>query len=397
MGGSAKYGRMVSSAIKGGALAAAAGKGGGSKSSSKRVKKAKKKGKSKGQKKVTNYFRPKVSANYSRNRSQTIAEGTSQHNNLASRSFSHTFRRGRPFSKKCVYKYNVTWDAVYSLGEGLQSTNYLKAIGTRQMLSGITSNLRQIATQDAVNYYDLNPYKNITGSTLFTAGATPTAEDKLYYRSISGRLSVINLESISQRVEVLWFLCKKDTNDDPSTTWAQVMESQRLGTAAAAPTLLATSATATPGYAAPSTPGTHPMQFKAFREFWKCIRSEKLHIQPGDQTDINFYFRYNKHIDKVVIDRKQSTFLAGYSIVPIYIVTGGLIGVFDAGATSTEVTHGPTKIGIHIQQQHTFQALPAPARLPVSQFFPGAVVGLHSTTARYVEDTDKLAVGVVIA
>lgn len=334
---------------------------------------------------------------------KSVQQAISQHNNLSTRSFKYTIRNGPPLRKKVAYKYMSTWDTIISGSEGIQALGVLKSIGSRLQLLGTTSTARQDPLRDADNYYDLNPYKFLTGSGIFptqaaSAGAA-VASDKIMYKYVSGTLSVLGMESISQKVEVLWCLCKKDSNDSPFDTWDNTLFSMRMGTTPAVPSAFTTGNTATPGAGTPTNPGAHPSQLPGFREMWKIIRSEKLLVQPGDQIDINFFFKINRLIDKINMDRSVTNYMGGYTIVPLIIQLGGLIGITETAQPSpaVEVTHGATKVGYHLRLVHTFQALPATARLPVTRFFPGAVVGAHTNAARYVEDTDEVDVGIKIA
>jgi len=332
---------------------------------------------------------------------KSIQQAISQHNNMSVRSFKWTRRRGAPLKKKVAYKYMSTWDTVVNGSEGIQALGVLKNIGTKFQMLGTTSTARGDPARDADSYYDLNPYRNLTGSAIFpTQAASPGAgysSDKIMYKYVSGTVSALSMASIAQKVDILWCMCKKDSNDSPIDTWDNILFSMRMGTTPAVPASVTTSTTATPGAGAMTNPGAHPQQLVAWREMWRVIHTERLLLQPGDQVDINFFFRINRLIDKINIDRSVSTYMANYTIVPIVIQLGGLFGIFDTGATATEVTYGATKVGYHVKQIHTFQALPATARQPVTRFYPGAVVGTHTTTGQHVIDTDIVDVGINFA
>lgn len=331
-------------------------------------------------------------------------QGTSQHNDTSTRFFKYTVRKGRKkgnsMRKKHHFKYGEEWNVILTTDEGYQNAADLRSIGTKEQLVGSpVVGTRALFYSTAASYYELNPYRINTGSTIFPAGTVGTswANDKIYYRSVNGTLKVVNLESLATYIQIYWCKCKKSTGESPVTTWRNSATTERMGSTPSAPQDQTTDATAVAGYTTERMIGNHPNMYKAFRDYWQIVHSEKTYLQGGDQVDFKFHFNINKLLHRDTYSREPGLFVANMSIVPIIIQYGALAGISDvvAATAATEVVHGATKTGIAIIQNHEFGPVPSEARVPTGQFFPGMVHGsdtgpnAHVVKEAQIDDTDE--------
>lgn len=339
---------------------------------------------------------------------KTALQGTSQHNDTSTRFFKVTIRKGRKLRgnkinrKKHHFKYGEEWNQILTSNEGFQSMMDCKTIGSKEQLQGQPVNSsRQLIYTTAASYYELNPFRINTGSSIFPPGTiAPMSNDQLYYRTVNGTLKIVNLESLATYVTILWCKCKKSTGSSPAVTWANAAANERMGSLIPGYPSTTTGGTsvAAAGYTREIHVGNHPNMYQSFRDLWKIVHSEKFYLQGGDQIDTKFHFNINKLINRQTINEEPTLFIGNMSIVPLVIQYGALAAISDlAGATAgTEVVHGITKTGVAIIQNHEFGPVPAETRTPTGQFFPGMVHGIsgptgpiHVVQERQIDDTDE--------
>lgn len=133
----------------------------------------------------------------------------------------------------------------------------------------------------------------------------------------------MNASNVSCELQVLWFLCKKNTTKSVIETWQDSMDNLRLAQGgASAPTNANNQWTFTEGYATTQAYGTVPTQFLQFRKYWKLISKDKFVLPPGDNHRIKFRVLYNKVLDKAIAAQANASndrAIAGYTLVPVVI------------------------------------------------------------------------------
>lgn len=327
---------------------------------------------------------------------RAIAQGASQHNDTSSRSFVSTIRKGTKKPTKTRFMYMETWQLVSNSAESQQEALLCKCIGSRDQVIGNTSNLRSSFFSIAESPYELNPYRANGGSATFPAGAagTPMQNDKLYYRSVFGKLSLLNMANLASHVRVYWCLAKVDTGNHPVLTWQGAIGDMAMGSANPLIASLTTTPAATPGFATRFDPGTSPLSYAMFRKTWKVLHMESFNLQGGDEVDVSFKFNYNRYITKSELSQRPTLFLKGISIVPFVVYYGSMCGVGDgppAPTAATEVVYGQSRIGVIVQQTHVFEPVPAETKTPTSQVFYGLVSApSHAIDERIIDDTDAV-------
>lgn len=344
-------------------------------------------------------FRTRGGNSVTNTKMKTDLQGTSQHNDTSSKRFRVVLNK--PWYKSkfgTAFRFTETWDGVFTTKEGKQDIAFLRVFGNRSQLQGGTpTTLRADPQLSFVNFYELNPYRANGGSTLFPAGsaATVAANDMIFYRSVYGKVAMINLTNLATQVKIYWFLCKKDTAKSPDTIWIDGLNAMAMGLAAAPDVMSTTVAVNTPGLPSYDDLGQSPFNVKEFKQFYKPVHSETVILQGGDQRDVNFRFEINRLIKKQAILDRASAFLAGLTVVPFAIIKGSLVAVGDTGGATegSEVTVGKTKVGFMCTNTHVFYPVPAENKTPTTVTYNGVVSSLvgHIVDEEMVIDTDVIS------
>nr|WAE42630.1 MAG: capsid protein [Cressdnaviricota sp.] len=305
---------------------------------------------------------------------------------------------GRPQKiKKSLgqYKYLHEVTAVATGGEGLQQPFVFNSFCTFPQLLGTTSATRNTLLNWGENLYDLNPYRNISGSAVFPASVVANAvPDVMYIDKITGTLEIMNLENVVNTCELYWMLCKKNTNSAPDVVWADLLTAEQLGSTPA--TLAANTAvtTVTAGQPNQQFVGTTPLRIRGYTQIWKPLKIQKFILQAGDVKKINFHIGYNKLIRQINIKEFTGTnYLAGYTVTPMLVMRGGVVGTFFMPqATVSELTYARTKLGYLSNYTVHVRGLSAD-RLQTTQYFAGAVASVGGTNPEeFFNDVDVATV-----
>lgn len=277
---------------------------------------------------------------------------------------------------KGKFFYTENWDFMNFGTEGKQGLFTGKTVMSRNQLigSGVTNN-RISQNTWAIKPWELDLYSTATLTPLYTGPApSPLANYEYGVEKVRITAGCVSMTNFPQEVELFYFLCKKDTDNNPQTVWGNVLAARGSMMATAAQATLTTGATATGGalelgmYDQP--PPTH---YKEFRNIWKTVFHEKFVLQPGDTRKFVVDVHVNKKIfcENLTSERTR-TFLAGYSIVPYGIMRGSLVGIKDS--SSVEVTFGKCEVGFYQQNDYTFRSIKQSA-LSQTYEFPAMVSG----------------------
>lgn len=326
----------------------------------------------------------------------TAMQGISQHNDMSSTFFKANVGKNHKVKSLGRYVYNASYSFIASSVEGCQVVDTLNAFGTLQQLGGATSAVRASKTAWAVSPFELNPYSTFTGSAYITSGRA--ANDMFYLDNISGTLKVTNITTGHQDIEIYWCLSRRDQFNNPYDAWAMGMSDDALGHAVAQQQAVTTGPNAQVGAGTLQAIGSKPGYNKAFKKNWKVLKRMSFVLQAGDTRAISYVFKYNKLIRKTMLNNMQAStvFLAGFSVVPMFIVKGPQVGVVDgaAGALVTEMTYGATRVGFLNEYRVNFKAVPT-NRISTQVYFPG-ITGAYTVAVGHPEniinDVDQPAV-----
>lgn len=317
--------------------------------------------------------------------------GVGQHSDMST-SFVRMSVPGKRKIGKFIgqYKYIHSVTQVNSGLEGTQSVFLLNSILSGFTLQGAVFNTRNALTYWAESIYALNPYANTSGSSTFPTQTSPP--DVAYLNKVTGTLEFANLENVASEFSVYWCLCKKNIATDPAATWAYLLAAEQLGSAASAPALITSTTTATAGQGLASNPGFSPMRVRGWTELWKPLKIQRFIMEAGSIKKINFSIDYHKLIRQAdILAMPSVAYLANYTITPMVINRGAVVGVFTAPSTSsTELTYARTKLGFLMNLTAHFSAIPT-TRLQTTQTFLGNVANSTTTVENLINDLDAVA------
>jgi len=239
--------------------------------------------------------------------------------------------------------------------------------------------------------FELNPYSTAPANAIYTA--TPLAViagDKLCIKYFTTKIHMVSLSPIAQRVQIYWYLCKQSSDDAPSAAWTDLdtelkylQPTQGVGPATTAAT------TATLGFPVATNPDNKPPRRMHTR--WKELHKDQFMLQPGDNIHVARKFIYNRVITKSNLADMIGTYQKGWTITPMIIVQGAIVGLGTDGETYPptnidRVTYGKCKVGYVQTNEITFGALNA-NRFDIKRMEMGYVAN-NSTNATAIVDAD---------
>jgi len=134
---------------------------------------------------------------------------------------------------------------------------------------------------------------------------------------ITAELLITNTSNCVAFLTIRCFLCKKDSNESPLTRWQASLNLENGQTAA--PNVLTT------------TYGAHPWQVDGFSSWWKCIKTKKLRLAPGEIHCHNHVQKVNRIIRGSTYEGTLNQFLKGWSQVYTLTVHGEPTQTNDTG------------------------------------------------------------------
>ncbi|QDJ95272.1 capsid protein [Capybara virus 33_cap3_6684] len=286
-------------------------------------------------------------------------QSASQHNDLSSE--RHTIMLGAP---KKLYKALGKWDYRWSVrgstqgvqAEGVQYACDAVAYVTQNYLTAVASTSRSNPYGISDNIYNLNPYQATTGSSVFTAQATPIS-DYVHIHDIESDYLITNFSQVACWMEVIWFTPRTQTNVSPTEAWGQAEANKRLGQTGEGAAASTATATATAGYptyngvsltlggsAASMHYGMSPFADKQFNYTYKKLCSTKFSLQGGDTRKISVKTMVNKTFSKGFANQQQNfQYIKGRTVFATIIVRPSIAIIQDAGGAIE-----PTTANCHI-------------------------------------------------
>jgi len=321
-----------------------------------------------------------------------VAQQVSQHNNLAGIKLKPIVLGRHKLPHKYAFKFQIVKQITQTGTQGDQNVILLPKICTVYQLKGDLSTTISEYDKWDTDPFKLNPYSNSLLLNTVYPGPIPsvTQSDKLYYHGLKQHLSIINLENLPVDIQVIWCLCNQQTNETPISAWNACASTEEALTQPGwvAPAALATTV-ATSGYSGSNTYGSHPMEYKTWKKYWRILDTFTYSLQPGDQVNINRDIIYNKVVTRQWLDSQTLTKLRGITIIPMIIARSGLVGVV-SGGTTQQVSYGPTKLGIVDNQEHRFGGVPLGNNIETSRVYMGVMRADVTDTFAHITDIDTV-------
>lgn len=293
------------------------------------------------------------------------------------------------------YFYHVSKPQQIGNIQGQQSVNYLHQMFTRNMLIG--ANVTQARTnRDAwdVDPFEFNPFSAPGTNNLFPAPAPADVadNDRMFIKQVNAHYSVLSMNTLPQFATIYFLTPKHDTDVPPTDDWANIVDAKAKTAVGQVVGNLVTDANAATGRSAIVDWGSNPFHHREFKSHWKCLKSAKLILQPGEQIDLRVQFDYEKLINRqTFIDHRERNILKDITVVPLMITQSGLYGqATGPGATSSEPAYGRTRVGLMCNYHVTFAAVPK-SRVSTNLTYTGGLVNnLVFDAAKFVDDTENI-------
>jgi len=299
------------------------------------------------------------------------------------------------------YGYHNINQWVMVSAQGIQNVDYGECAFTREQLIGTTDSSRFNRQRWADDPFQLNPYTIRPNNQVYTVTQdpilNPTARnDVLYIKSIKYTLEMLNMTILPQNSKI-YFLCPNyDTNINPIDQWVSILASKAEGQIASVPQDDLLDVNAVAGASTATDPRASPFVHGEFRNNWTTLQSIEVILQAGEQANFEFTVEINKVMSRdTLVNIRQNQFLRGITIFPLFITNAGLAGIApEEGFEAAEVAYGEVKVGIMMNQQINFGALPT-SRKSFERTFPGdlrnVTVGAVAEAQRTITDEDVIA------
>jgi len=289
------------------------------------------------------------------------------HNNDMKEIKPKTILVGRRKGIKTVGSFKLTHinQGVNNGVQGLQQCYDTTQLFSKAHLNGTAADLTTddafYGTKWSTSPWELNPYVVPQLNPIYTTVPTAVGRtDKMLIKDVHQCYDVINLNAVSCKVDVYFYLCIKDGNNTPVGLWLQYMLAkgyqqplQSLG-----PNNMAN----TPQIGYPVAIDLYEKPPKEFRKWFKVLSKKSFILKGGDTIKIAHKYIYNKMLINEDILRQGTNFVKGFTILPMMVVNGALVGYepdgAPAGTAATQVSFAKTKIGWVSRETITFSALP---------------------------------------
>lgn len=346
-------------------------------------------------------------ATYSQKKVKTDEHSDAQHNDMDV--MSVVLHRGHKTKDE---KFEGTWTYYHQFSgnfkqefSGYQCNFDGESICSRSQLVGAPLGIGVMGKNNewCQNPFDLNPYQFTTGGVTFPAVTVAPAPDFVHLAGGHMELNVLSMETCDMEVDIEWFICKKNTDNSPIQSWSYALQNKALGQGVATDATTATGglgrgfanvSTGGKDYGAATvtdpingTYGIYPSAEKEFRTFWKSMKKVKFILQPGSTKRINVKIDYHKTFGRAALQSMPEKYIAGYTIMPIYIVRAA--PVYDP--TYKVVTPGPVRIGYASQTKYRFMAPSAKtSRLEVNRSDQQFVYDGTLANLKVISDLDTI-------
>lgn len=247
-------------------------------------------------------------------------------------------------------KHQEDYQNILVAAQGKQGVGIGEILFSRGKLIGSTNPARNVTTQAALDYYALNPSSGNSGSGLFGSTAVVDNDNAMLgVKSAVYTIEFLSMQSVAQTVDLYFLMPKFDCSQNPYESWKDYLVAERLSSAAVTGNTTIGALNAQFGGVDANNWGQDPFKTRHFGRMWKCIRKASFVLQPGDQRNYKFRVTYNKVAKRgtFIYDRTAGDYMAGWTVVPMYVIRGGVVGLSETGTASaaSEVGHAEVRTG----------------------------------------------------
>lgn len=187
---------------------------------------------------------------------------------------------------------------------------------------------------------DLNPYRNISGSGLFTAGYQPQ-NDRFFLQSCQMRCEFTNMSAIASIIDVYVVTPKDMTTTNPSAAMSSGFNVDDNGIPAATFPAPGSAVTDVVGGFTADSVYVKPNDSSSFRSSWKICAVKSCKLEGGSTQLLNVDIQINK----VIMEEKLrlqpvGTFIPNVSYVLLVVARGSIVRDETAGPTNGPPTFG---------------------------------------------------------
>lgn len=275
--------------------------------------------------------------------------------------------KGKKFSRGLGnYTYKNMSQRVISNQQGTQAYGMVEPILHWFHLNGNTSDVRNDLVRFTDNLFDLNPFSNTLGTNpIHTVTPAKNVDgDKLHIKSVSSNVGIMNLTKLPVEVCLYYITPNSHTNLNPDEAWVQGIENTTYGQTPKnarnnISSLTFPNINTAAGKSERNTWGSNPFAYVEFRKAYRCLRSHKFILQPGDQRHIETSFEYNRTFLRNELYTQTGEFMRNTTVIPYVIARAGMVGMSSTdGGDTGEVSYGAPKIGIIHNQTLKMKAMP---------------------------------------
>jgi len=242
-------------------------------------------------------------------------------------------------------------------GAGYQQNHPILAINTAQQMY-TSSGAGYTFDQNHVAFSEMNPYKNVTGSTQFSPTLSQIKNDRFCILSNQITLEVANFANHGTKVDIYFVTPKKLTNVSPMYHWEQGYIDQGLGnTLISLPVTNAIEPAPVIGTAIVNYPGAKPSESKLFKEFWTTLKVHHLDLAAAAQATLHMHVKTNKLVKQDVIDEywnpagsggqpaRSNNFIPNTTVY-VFMVKRGALAIDTTPTPGRKiVTYSPSQVG----------------------------------------------------
>lgn len=315
------------------------------------------------------------------------------HNDLSVKPFPNDVTPGKLQKNLGYYTYKVTRQNIFFQSAGVQLICEARPIVLKSQFNG-TVDTGAASNNFPDDPFLLNPYIAPNTNAIYAAGPNVAKTNVIGLNKVVHEMTILNMETSALEVRVLWCLCKDDTNLSPVNAWNEGIFNSSENQVIMTYRSNFSNQTSAGAGDNPLSFGNLPFKNKIFKKFWKVVGDQNFVLQGGDQKRLGTIFNYKKFISRqVVLSNPETNFMAGYSIVPLIIGKGCVVGVAPAGnppGPSQEVTYSSCRIGILQTDSYVFAGIPPSAADIRTRRVEGQMAVLDAgVVERIIDDEDE--------
>lgn len=245
-------------------------------------------------------------------------------------------------------------------GTGSQQVVDLGSIGTYSQWTAASATPLTAGSTSAIDYFSLNPNRDITGAPGGTTGGYPTgyvpANDRFVLEHGRVTLDMVNLSSVTQHVDIYFIKSLRDSNYSPLQAWQLQYTADALGKSIQ---IFPPTGTAgePPGYENYIMPYAAPTDAQGWKSLFRVMCKKTIALAPSATHSLRMKGIFNIEQKLEVIQDITQQYIKG-SVNIMAVVLGQVVRVTDVANTCSFATNDVSFI---LTRKLTFRALKANA------------------------------------